>query len=203
MDYLAIEEFVMMQESISAELLAETFNIDDFDAEKAINRLQILGVISNEEIYEGEYEVLQGGLPIDVVSLAMLDKKLSSIDPLEYVAISFYDDPEAVVDYPDVMDVFYANTLDIDYPAISNFSTFFPNAEAMADFIIAATNDGKKILCQCTYGSSRSAAVAAAIAEAFYDAGDLYLASFRYKPNKFIYRKLLTALKRKLNKTVD
>ena len=51
------------------------------------------------------------------------------------------------------------------------------------------------LICQCEYGQSRSAAVAAAVMEHFYGNGIGIFADPRYYPNKFVFKKVLLALR--------
>ena len=74
--------------------------------------------------------------------------------------------------------------------------SFFSQADYVAEFIVKAVRDGLDIACACEYGESRSAGCAAAIKE-FYDGNGIEIfADERYYPNKIIYNKLLTALRK-------
>lgn len=70
------------------------------------------------------------------------------------------------------------------------------NAQAsqMADFVLSLQNGGT-LICQCEYGQSRSAAVAAAVLEYGCRKGINVFADPRYYPNKYVFRKLLSALR--------
>ena len=74
--------------------------------------------------------------------------------------------------------------------------TYFPEAQALAEFIICAERDGLDILCQCEYGQSRSAACAAAIKEYFFGNGITVFADYRYYPNQLVFNKVYDALRR-------
>lgn len=50
------------------------------------------------------------------------------------------------------------------------------------------------IICQCEYGQSRSAAIAAALSEFFWKSGIDIFADDRYFPNKLVFRLTLQAL---------
>ena len=60
----------------------------------------------------------------------------------------------------------------------------------------SAAAAGKRIICQCEYGMSRSAGCAAAILEYYQHSGITVFADDRYCPNKAVFRKLLAALKK-------
>ena len=128
---------------------------------------------------------------------------------LEHTAvISFYDPPSkrcsaggVPVDYRNARcRVFSVALHDIGREDLPDFSltydTYFPEAVALADFILAAVGDGLDIVCQCEYGQSRSAACAAAILEHFCHTGINVFADYRYYPNQMVYHKIKDALDR-------
>ena len=77
-----------------------------------------------------------------------------------------------------------------------NPSTYFPEAEKLAQFIKLVVTLNLDIICQCEYGQSRSAACAAAILEVYEGNGISIFSDYRYYPNKYIYNKLVTKLKK-------
>lgn len=68
-------------------------------------------------------------------------------------------------------------------------------ADQAAHFVIEHMGKADLLICQCHYGQSRSAGLAAAIAEHFYGSGIDIFADDRYYPNKLVYRKMRSALK--------
>ena len=66
--------------------------------------------------------------------------------------------------------------------------------QQMADFVLRMGNKGT-LICQCEHGQSRSAGVAAAVLEYYYRKGIAVFADARYYPNKYVFRKLLHALR--------
>lgn len=66
--------------------------------------------------------------------------------------------------------------------------------QQMADFILRTRNEGT-LICQCEHGQSRSAGVAAAVMEYYYQKGINIFADVRYYPNKHVFRKLLCSLR--------
>ena len=64
----------------------------------------------------------------------------------------------------------------------------------IAEFVISRNNTGT-LICQCEYGQSRSAAIAAAVEEYYHRRGVHVFADPRYYPNKYIFRKLLRSLR--------
>lgn len=85
--------------------------------------------------------------------------------------------------------------LDSDEPDFDRDS-FFPQADSVAEFIVNEAAAGKRIICQCEYGMSRSAACAAAILEHYRHSGITVFADDRYCPNKAVFKKLLAALEK-------
>ena len=66
--------------------------------------------------------------------------------------------------------------------------------QQMAYFILGTPSEGT-LICQCEYGQSRSAGVAAAVMEYYYSKGIHIFADVRYYPNKLVFRKLLCSLR--------
>ena len=75
-----------------------------------------------------------------------------------------------------------------------SYDTFMPQADALADFIRQAHDDGLDILCQCDYGQSRSAACCAAILEHYERRGIEIFADYRYYPNQVVFNRVREAL---------
>ena len=134
--------------------------------------------------------------------------------PANTAVISFYDPIDGKrpspgkVDYSSVTDcVFYVAARDIDPPVLERegltYADYFPEADALAGFIIHAEEGGMSILCQCEYGQSRSAACAAAIRQFYHGDGIDIFADFRYYPNQMIYHKVIEALNRAANAVND
>ena len=119
--------------------------------------------------------------------------------------ISFYNSPVTAfskpIDYTGQADRFLQIDLpDLDEHGLAEYGftaeTFFSQAEEVAAFIHNAHKDGLGFACQCQFGSSRSAACAAAILAFFEHRGDEICKNERYMPNLLIYRKLLSALEK-------
>lgn len=62
------------------------------------------------------------------------------------------------------------------------------------EFVLSRNQTGT-LICQCEYGQSRSAAVAAAVEEYYYCRGIRIFADPRYYPNKYVFRKLLKSMR--------
>ena len=145
-------------------------------------------------------------MKLEILSRDQMTQRLQA-GPLKNTAvISFYDPPSrrrskdyAPLDYTGRCDrVFQVAIHDIDPEILPEFGltydTYFPEAQSLARFIKAATQDGLDILCQCEYGQSRSAACSAAIHEYYFRDGIRIFADYRYYPNQLIFNKLLNAL---------
>lgn len=66
--------------------------------------------------------------------------------------------------------------------------------QQMAEFVLNLGNESV-LICQCEYGQSRSAGVAAAVMEYYNRNGITVFADSRYYPNKYVFRKLLGSLR--------
>lgn len=123
--------------------------------------------------------------------------------------ISFYDPPNKrtgevyePVNYKGKVErVFSVAIHDIDIEILEDygltFDTYFPEVNALADFIIKAIQECRTIICQCEYGQSRSAACAAAIKEYIDRTGIDIFSDYKYYPNQLVYNKIFTALNNK------
>lgn len=144
---------------------------------------------------------------IEVLSRKEAEKRIRDDFPPNTAVISFYDPPSKrtpkdyrPVDYSAVCSrVFYVRIHDIDIEILADygltFDTYFPEAGELAAFIKSAEKDGCRIICQCEYGQSRSAACVAAIKEYYERSGIEIFADYRYYPNQLVFNKLLSALK--------
>ena len=128
--------------------------------------------------------------------------------PSNVAVISFYrplrgPDPNKLrVDYSGVCDdVFYVGIPDIDESSFEEYGyteeTFLSNASELADFIYSAKENGRDIICQCDFGTRRSAACAAAILEFFEGRGDEIFLNDSYSPNLVVFNKVLSALQKR------
>ena len=89
---------------------------------------------------------------------------------------------------------------EIDYESSERYAfRLFSEEQAnqIADFVYRYWESRGTLLCQCHYGQSRSAAVAAAIKEYFYHNGIEIFADEqeRYCPNVYVFRLTLRALR--------
>ena len=143
---------------------------------------------------------------VEVFSKFSIPKLIASGFPENTAVISFYSpvngSEKNKFNYEGVcQDVFYVGVYDIT--SIESFAeygytneTFLAEADELAQFIYDVKQRGMNIICQCEFGSSRSAACAAAILEHFDKRGSVILSNDRYHPNQIIYKKILLALEK-------
>lgn len=146
-------------------------------------------------------------MKVTIYSRKKIERYLLGSVPNNMAVISFYDpaignherDAITPVDYSGkIKRVFPIAIEDIYYDELDDYGIgyedYFPEADALAEFILQAEKDGFDIICQCEYGQSRSAGCAAAILEFFYHDGISVFADFKYCPNQMIFHKVYDAL---------
>ena len=69
-----------------------------------------------------------------------------------------------------------------------------PEAHAIAVFVDQKIKEHKDIICQCDYGISRSAGLAAAILEKYAHKGIEVFSNYKYNPNQIVYNKVYREL---------
>ncbi len=124
--------------------------------------------------------------------------------PENTVVISFYDPLDSngipLNFSSEVNPIFSIPLEDSDLDDLTNseipYENFFPETDALAEFIYAAYAKNSDIICQCKYGQSHSAGCADAILEHFYHTGMTVFADYQYYPNRVVYHKVLNALER-------
>ncbi len=162
---------------------------------------------TTQEIYDGGTE---DKMNVTIYSRKDIESLLSSGKIENAATISFHDpigrgrrhlEDYAPIDFSGKCDrVMQIAIHDLDPEALTDFGltleTYFPEADALAEFIYRAKADGLDIICQCEYGQSRSAGCAAAILQHFESRGIDIFANYKYYPNQLIYNKLFDALER-------
>ena len=154
-------------------------------------------------------------MKVSIYSRKVMEKQLQK-GRLENTAVISFHNPAyrgreetTPIDFTKKCDrVMHIALYDIDREALSDFGlsveTYFPEADALAEFIYKAKEDGLDIICQCEHGQSRSAACAAAILQHFCRRGIDVFADYRYYPNQLVYHKVFDALtKYKTNQKGD
>lgn len=145
-------------------------------------------------------------MKVSIYSREEIEKLIDNNFPKNTAVISFYDprgirsDNLTPVDYKNQAEMIYQVAVyDIDIELLEEYNltidTYLHEAKEIAEFIKNAEKNGMDIICQCTYGQSRSAACAAAILEYFYEDGISIFADYRYYPNQLVFNKVLQALR--------
>ena len=134
----------------------------------------------------------------------MMENKIKRYGVDENTAIvSFADSADEFIEFPKDTNVFKVAFCDI-YPGsipVEQYKDMLPEAPQIAEFVDTNIKNHKNIICQCDYGVSRSAGLAAAILEHYQREGIKVFANYRYSPNQFVFNKVLAALNL-LNKTI-
>ena len=143
------------------------------------------------------YILLKVIMKISILSKSELfrlieNKQLTS----KSAVISFADEEDDFLDYPDNVNVLKVVFYDIRPSSTvkEHYDKLLPEAKDIAIFVNQAIKDGKDIICQCDYGISRSAGLAAAILQRYAHRGLDVFADYRYTPNQFVYNKVYKAL---------
>ena len=112
--------------------------------------------------------------------------------------VSFADEEDEFLDFPKDIDVLKVVFYDIRPSSTvkEHYDSILPEAKSIANFVSQAINKGKDIICQCDYGISRSAGLAAAILERYAHKGLEVFADYKYTPNLFVYNKVYAELKK-------
>ena len=146
-------------------------------------------------------------MKVNVCSRKAAEELVKTAELNNVAVVSFYDPPSrrtgevfSPLDYQGkAARVFSVALYDIDLEILSDYGlsydTYFPEVDALAEFIRTAHDDGLDLFCQCEYGQSRSAACAAAVREYYYKDGIEVFADYRYYPNQLVYHKVYDALK--------
>lgn len=110
--------------------------------------------------------------------------------------VSFADGIDDFIDFPEGPSVLKVAFYDISPHSIpsTDYYRILPEATSIAEFVNKNLKLGKNIICQCDYGMSRSAGLAAAIMEHYKHEGIKVFADYRYIPNLFVFNKVLAAL---------
>lgn len=131
------------------------------------------------------------------------DVAVISITNSEYEDVELVHQPEHILrlKFDDVSDEIYEELLGRkpsvrEMHQIAGRFHMLSNAQTqqMAEFVLGLESVDT-LICQCEHGQSRSAGVAAAVLEYYYRKGIAVFADARYYPNKYVFRKLLHALR--------
>ena len=137
-------------------------------------------------------------MTISVYSKSRMYDLIEKGIPNNTAIISFSDTEEDYIDFPEGTDVLKLAFYDVRPHTVSkdHYDKILPQAKDIAEYVYKKMKENKDIICQCDYGVSRSAGLAAAIMEAFSGKGIDVFADYRYTPNQFVYNKVLKELRR-------
>lgn len=131
---------------------------------------------------------------VGVISITSVDNPIVEIKnmPREILRLSFDD-----LDNDAVSDQLGPNPTTEHRKRVEEKYHMFSDEQArqVAEFYHRVKGNVDTLICQCEYGQSRSAGVAAAIIEFTTGKGIRVFVDDRYFPNKFVFRKVFNALK--------
>ena len=144
-------------------------------------------------------------MKIKICSRAVLEKMsgsgfdphtaVISITDVDEKEVGFYREPEFLLRlcFDDINSPFdmYGDSRKL---ALNLFSR--EQADQIAEFVFCCKDHIDTLICQCRWGYSRSAAVAAAVKEYFFHEGMEIFSDEEYYPNLYVFRETLKALKR-------
>ena len=136
-------------------------------------------------------------MKVSILSKSELYKLIENNELTNKSAIvSFADEEDEFLDFPKDIDVLKVVFYDIRPSSVvkEHYDSLLPEAKDIASFVSQKINEGKDIICQCDYGISRSAGLAAAILERYAHKGLEVFADYRYTPNLFVYNKVYKEL---------
>ena len=135
-------------------------------------------------------------MTISVYSKSRMYNLIEKGIPNNTAIISFSDTEEDYIDFPEGTDVLKVAFYDVRPHTVSkdHYDKILPQAKDIAEYVYKKMKENKDIICQCDYGVSRSAGLAAAIMEAYAGKGIDVFADYRYTPNQFVYNKVLKEL---------
>ena len=112
--------------------------------------------------------------------------------------VAFADEEDDFLEFPDNTDVLKVVFFDVRPCSTipEHYDDILPEAPEIAKYVNQKVREGKDIICQCDYGISRSAGLAAAILERYAHKGLSVFANYKYTPNQFVFNKVLKELKK-------
>ena len=118
-----------------------------------------------------------------------------SITDVDEQEVGFYREPDFLLRlcFDDINSPFDTYG-DLRKLAVNLFSR--EQADQLAEFVFRCKDHIDILICQCRWGYSRSAAVAAAVREYFFQSGMEIFSDEEYYPNLYVFRETLKALKR-------
>lgn len=133
---------------------------------------------------------------VKVLSLSAIERLIEKGLPANTAIVSFSDTEDDFVEFPKGTDVLQIAFYDIRPHTVvkEHYDKILPEAKQIAEYIYQKKKEGKDLICQCDYGISRSAGLAAAVLQRWSNKGIEVFADYRYTPNQFVYNKVLKEL---------
>lgn len=138
-------------------------------------------------------------MKVSILSKSELFKLLEKKELTNKSAVvSFADEEDDFLEFPKGIDVLKVVFYDVrpSCTVPEHYDNLLPEAKDIAHFVHTKILEGKDIICQCDYGISRSAGLAAAILQRYAHKGLDVFADYRYTPNQFVFNKVYKALEK-------
>ena len=133
---------------------------------------------------------------VRILSRPTIERLIEKGLPTNTAIVSFSDTEEDFIEFPKGTDVLQIAFYDVRPHTVvkDHYDRILPEARQIAEYVYQKKLENKDIICQCDYGISRSAGLAAAILQRWGNKGIEVFADYRYTPNQFVYNKVLKEL---------
>ena len=189
---------ILKKKEISEDFLVvawkEEFKGTKKEAEERAKQLQKEWKAEIYEITEIDKSIPE----VIIMSRSQITRLINTYGIDEDIAVvSFADTKDDFIEFPKETDVLFVDFYDLTPFSIpvDEYDSILLQAKEIAAFVNNKIKEGKTILCQCDYGISRSAGLAAAIYERWLGKGIEIFSDYRYSPNQFVFNKILHELK--------
>ncbi len=137
-------------------------------------------------------------MKVSIYSRSEMERLIEKGIPSNTAIVSFSDPEDDPVEFPKGTDVLNIVFYDVRPHSVTReqIQSLLPEAKQIAEYLFQKKNEGKDIICQCDYGISRSAGLAAAILQRWGKNGIEVFADYRYSPNQIVYHKVLEELEK-------
>lgn len=135
-------------------------------------------------------------MKVYIYSRSLMERHIKKGLPENTAIVSFADTEEDFIEFPEGTNVLKVAFYDVrPHTAMrEHWDSVLPEAKQIAEFLVKNVKEGKDIICQCDYGISRSAGLAAAVLQKWCRKGIDVFADYRFTPNQFVYKLVLKEL---------
>lgn len=135
---------------------------------------------------------------IKILSHSDIERLIEKGLPDNTAIVSFSDTVDDFIEFPKGTDVLQIAFYDVRPHTVvkEHYDRILPEAKQIAEYVYQKKLEGKDLICQCDYGISRSAGLAAAVLQRWGKKGIEVFANYRYTPNQFVYNKVLKELEK-------